>query len=77
MLAGKLRIPNLNPQFNYRLKLLNIQENTGYLMKEKPSICTGEVIMSGRLLTQIGIQLPIMHPQSILLLLIEQVKDIG
>lgn len=71
ILAGKLRIPNLNPQFNYHLKLLNTQENTGYLMKEKPSICTDEVIMSGRLLAQIGVQLPIMHPQSILLMSFE------
>lgn len=74
MIAGKLRIPSLNPQFNYCLKLLNTQENTAYLMKEKPSICTGEVILSGSLLAQIGVQLPIMHPQNILLLLIELVK---
>ena len=43
-------------------------------MKKSVPLCAGELVISGKLIAEIGIQLPIMHPQSILLMLIEQIK---
>ncbi len=74
MIADKLRISYLNPDATYKIKLLNAQDNTGYLMKNSLPLCDGELIISGKLIAEIGLQLPIMHPQSILLMLIEQIK---
>ncbi|MBX9598996.1 MAG: alpha-galactosidase [Burkholderiales bacterium] len=74
MIADKLRISYLNPNAMYKVKLLNAQDNTGYLMKKSLPLSTGELVISGKLIAEIGIQLPIMHPQSILLMLIEQIK---
>lgn len=73
MLPAKLKIPYLDLTENYKLKLLNQQDNIGYLMKQQPSICCEDILFSGNLLARVGIDLPIMHPESILLLLIEQV----
>ncbi|RTL10084.1 MAG: alpha-galactosidase [Neisseriaceae bacterium] len=71
MIADKLRISYLNPEATYKVKLLNTQENTGYLMKKSVPLCAGELVISGKLIAEIGIQLPIMHPQSILLVSFE------
>ena len=38
-------------------------------------LCVEELVLSGKIIAEIGIQLPIMHPQSILLMLIEQVNN--
>lgn len=73
-IAGKLAIPYLDADKIYRVKLLNAQENTGYLMKKSVPLCREELELSGKLIGQIGIQLPIMHPQSILLVLFEHLK---
>lgn len=72
-LAGRLQLPYLNPDKNYRITLLNQQENTGYLMKKSVPLCREELCLSGKLIANIGIQLPIMHPQSILLVLFKSV----
>ncbi len=69
--APGLKLDLFNHSLNYRVSLLNEQENTGYLMKKKPAICSGSLTANGAVLASLGIQLPIMHPQSILLLLIE------
>ncbi len=74
MIADKLRISYLNPDATYKVKLLNAQENTGYLMKKSVPLCAGELLMSGKVIAEIGIQLPIMHPQSILLMSFETIK---
>ena len=75
MIAGKLRINYLDSSHLYTVKLLNAQENTGYLMKKSVPLCVEELVLSGKIIAEIGIQLPIMHPQSILLMLIEQVNN--
>ncbi|AUR51162.1 alpha-galactosidase [Aquella oligotrophica] len=66
--SSKLMIPYLDESKNYRVKLLNSQENTGYLMKKSVPLCNGELLLSGKVIANLGIQLPIMHPQSILLI---------
>ena len=71
-ISAKLQLPYLNPDKNYQVRLLNQQENTGYLMKKSVPLCRGELCLSGNLIANIGIQLPIMHPQSILLIVFEQ-----
>lgn len=74
MVAGKLRLPYLVADKLYRIKLLNAQENTGYLMKQNIPLSRQELILSGKVLAHIGLQLPIMHPQSILLISFDEVK---
>lgn len=70
-LASKLTIPYLDESKNYQVKLLNSQENTAYLMKKTVPLSRGELVLSGKLIANIGVQLPIMHPQSILLIAFE------
>lgn len=67
-IAGKLAIPYLDENITYQVKLLNSQQNTGYLMKKTVALCREDLELSGKVIGQIGIQLPIMHPQSILLI---------
>jgi len=41
-------------------------------MKALPSICQGELTLSGEILNEIGFAVPIMHPQSAFLMKITE-----
>lgn len=75
MLPSPLKLNFFPPDWQYRVKLLNEPENSDYLMKHKPSISSSSLRLSGNVLGRFGIQLPILHPQSALLLLIERTKE--
>jgi alpha-galactosidase len=71
-IPGSLRLLTLDPDKNYRISIILQPEKTGHLMKAKPAwISTTSLEFSGESLLTIGLPLPVMDPDSLLLLSLE------
>ena len=66
-----LKLPNLIPTQNYRIKVLEHSPIPNHLMKAMPAWWGQDLILNGASLTKLGLQLPILDPESLLLLAIE------
>jgi alpha-galactosidase len=66
-----LKLPNLVPTQNYRVKVLEHSPIPNHLMKAMPAWWGQDLILNGASLTKLGLQLPILDPESLLLLAIE------
>ncbi len=71
-LAGTLRIPGLDAGSLYRLEILDLpealQQVRSHTMKHYPAWFSEEVALSGEWLENVGIALPILDPESAILL---------
>ena len=68
MIPEKIRIPYLKKETNYKVTVIDRPPVCGNLMKKEPAWMDKEISLTGELLEQIGIQLPVMDPESIILL---------
>jgi alpha-galactosidase len=68
MSANNLKINGLDNHKLYEIKALNEIQDIGYAMKALSSICKVGITLSGEILNRIGLAIPIMHPQSALLI---------
>ncbi|QLE78899.1 alpha-galactosidase [Francisella sp. Scap27] len=75
MLPQKLKILGLNASKTYCLKMLNEIDNVGYVMKALPSLCNSDIRLTGNILANIGLDIPLLHPQSAILVEINEVKN--
>ena len=65
---GNLSLTGLDEHSNYTVQLLIEPEHTGHLMKDKPDwMQTTEFITRGELLQKIGLPLPVMDPETLLI----------
>ncbi|WP_320825870.1 alpha-galactosidase [Reinekea sp.] len=68
-IPGPLLLPLLEPEGRYQLKVLIQPEHTQHLMKQKPDwLLQEEVVISGELLARCGLALPVLDPESLLVL---------
>jgi alpha-galactosidase len=68
-IPGPLLLPRLEPEARYQLKVLIQPEHTQHLMKQKPDwLLQEEVVISGELLARCGLALPVLDPESLLVL---------
>lgn len=71
-LSGSLRISGLDPQQNYRIRLLACAENFLHgIVNTQPAWVYAGAQLSGEWLAQAGLAMPVLDPESALLLLIE------
>ncbi|MED7787684.1 alpha-galactosidase [Francisella sp. 19X1-34] len=70
-----LKFSGLDKTKTYKLRALNKLSNTGYAMKQTPNICNDEVVLSGKALESFGLNIPIMHPQSAILISIDEIQE--
>jgi len=66
-----LKLPNLLPEQDYRIKVLEHSPIPGHLMKSMPMWWSHALVLNGASLSKLGLQLPILDPESLLLLAIE------
>ncbi|RLM16264.1 alpha-galactosidase [Gibbsiella quercinecans] len=76
-LPGNLRIPGLNPQARYCISLLDTpalihQQQGGHTMRQLPAWMKQPCEASGEWLAQAGLALPVLDPESAMLINIEQ-----
>ena len=77
-LGGNLRVPGLDPAGRYRITLLdhpdiNIVGDGGHTMRKLPGWMEAPQIVSGEWLAQAGLALPILDPESAILIGFERV----
>ncbi|WP_031522125.1 alpha-galactosidase [Siccibacter colletis] len=77
-LPGALRIPGLEPGARYQIRLedpstLPLTGAGGHTMRKLPGWMTSPVSASGEWLAQAGLQLPVMDPETALLIVVERV----
>lgn len=77
-LAGNLKLPGLNPQAIYQLTLLDPAqmkrvEEGGHTMRQLPSWIEQPITATGEWLEKAGIALPILDPESAILLHLKQI----
>ena len=66
-IPGPLLLPLVEPQGRYQIKVLIQPEQTDHLMKQKPNwLLHEEVVISGELLVRCGLELPVLDPESLL-----------
>jgi len=66
--SGSLRLVGFQPGKQYRILIIQQPENTGHLMKSSPAWMTQEnLVISGESLMSLGLPLPVMDPDSLLL----------
>lgn len=70
-----IRLPGLIPQQRYRITVLEHSPLPGHLMKSLPEWWKNNLILNGATLGQLGLQLPILDPESLLLLSIRAVSN--
>lgn len=70
-----IRLPGLIAEQNYQVTVLEQSPLPGHLMKAKPAWWDTELHLNGASLMQIGVQLPILDPESIVLLEIKAVPS--
>ncbi|AEF54967.1 alpha-galactosidase [Marinomonas posidonica] len=63
-----IHLPNLIAEQSYRVTVLEHSPLPGHLMKAKPAWWQRELILNGASLSQVGLQLPILDPESLILL---------
>ncbi|MBO9481428.1 alpha-galactosidase [Salinisphaera sp. G21_0] len=71
-MSATLQIPGLNPEKDYKVQVLEKSSSDIY-MKQCPPWMTEPAIMSAALLEQVGLMMPVMQPESALLIKITQV----
>ena len=81
---GKVRLPYLKANANYRIRVPAVAENirqgnAGHLMKVFPqwlrdAFAGQEVLVRGEWLAKVGLSLPVLDPQSAMLLAFDEVK---
>ncbi|TQV80882.1 alpha-galactosidase [Denitrobaculum tricleocarpae] len=72
-LAAPLRLPGLDPDRFYRVCAFNQPSNPGRRMKNMPdALFDGSLILSGRAIAGSGIQIPVLDPDTALLLQITE-----
>ncbi|WP_246235989.1 GH36 C-terminal domain-containing protein [Acerihabitans arboris] len=71
-LSGNLRIPYLNPVGRYRLEILDMPQSfhqpRNHTMKRYPAWFDSQCVLSGEWLEKVGFALPVLDPESALLL---------
>jgi alpha-galactosidase len=68
MIPERIRIPYLNKDSEYEVTIIDRPPTCGNLMKKEPAWLNKKIILSGEILNKIGLQLPVMNPESIILL---------
>jgi alpha-galactosidase len=63
-----VRLPNLLPEQAYRVEVLEHSPMPGHLMKALPAWWKQSLIVNGATLSQVGLQLPILDPESLVLI---------
>ena len=71
-LAAPLKIPGLNPDISYQVEVLEKSSSDIY-MKQCPPWMLEKVSMDGALLSQLGLMMPVLQPESALLIRITRV----
>ncbi|HEJ9057652.1 TPA: alpha-galactosidase [Serratia fonticola] len=76
-LPGNLRIPGLRPDARYRITLLDTpplihQQQGGHTMRQLPAWMKQPCDVSGEWLAQVGLALPVLDPESAMLIGLEQ-----
>ncbi len=74
MLPQKLKIIGLDSNKTYTLRMLNDIDNIGYVMKSSPLICEQTINLTGNILSNIGLDIPLLHPQSAILINIREIN---
>lgn len=70
---GSMRLLELQPDKRYRLSIILQPAKTGHLMKTRPAWMTrDEVRISGESLMRVGLPLPVMDPDSLLVLAVSE-----
>ncbi|MCX7970302.1 MAG: alpha-galactosidase [Negativicutes bacterium] len=72
MLPGRLQLRFCRPGIRYQVEWLNRHPPQPNLMKQDVAISRRQLTVSGRVLATIGLQLPVVHPQTIMLFNIER-----
>lgn len=72
-----LRLPGLLMAQRYRIRLLEASPLPGHLMKQLPAWWQQDLILDGAALSQAGIRLPILDPESLLMLAVEAISTAG
>jgi alpha-galactosidase len=67
LLHDRLRVPGLEPLMRYHVSVLHAPDPLGPARRQPEWIRSG-VDLSGRELARLGLQLPVLHPESALLL---------
>ncbi|WP_320822476.1 alpha-galactosidase [Reinekea sp.] len=68
-IPGPLLLPLLDPQARYQIKVLIRAEQSHHLMKQQPDWLVQEhLVIGGELLVRFGLELPILDPESLLVL---------
>ncbi|GLP67347.1 hypothetical protein TUSST3_39690 [Streptomyces sp. TUS-ST3] len=66
---GTLRLPDLDPHTTYRLRLLPPADQAPGMERGTPAWCTKNgITLPGSVLERVGIQLPTLHPEQLILL---------
>ena len=65
---GQVRLPGLRPDVRYRVRPLPPGDAPSTVGPPPPWIAAGECVLSGEALGGVGIQVPILHPDQLLLL---------
>lgn len=72
-----LRLPGLDPRRRYRVEEVALPPQFHAPAKRRPAWMNGELVLSGRQLAVHGLQVPVMHPESVLLLHLEAAGPVG
>ncbi|MCP4180650.1 MAG: alpha-galactosidase [bacterium] len=73
MIPEKVKIPYLNKDKKYRITVIDKPVETAFIMKKEPEWISKPLELTGELISEIGVQLPVMDPESIYLILIEMI----
>ncbi|SBS29789.1 Alpha-galactosidase [Marinomonas spartinae] len=69
-----VRLPGLEAEQNYQISVLEHSPLPGHLMKALPAWWKNDLILNGATLSQLGLQLPILDPESLLMLSIRAIS---
>lgn len=70
-----VRLPGLIDEQTYQIQVLEHSPLPGHLMKALPSWWKNNLILNGATLRQLGLQLPILDPESLLLLSVRAISN--
>ena len=77
-IPGFLKLPNLSPTNAYRIEILIEPEKTDHLMKIKPNwMVDKNFTISGEWLSKKGLPLPVMDPESLIVLQLTEVVKVA
>lgn len=76
MIPERIKIPYIDKSVKYRIDILDIPESNFNTMKKNVEWPESKITYSGELLIKIGIQLPIMNPESVLFFRLKKIDDL-